>query len=51
MKKIEGVVVKNIGGGCCKPQGDRFEVIEDFTVGIVDGAMALINDNKVKELG
>ena len=50
MKKLEGVVINDVGWRGRQAQRDGLEVVEHLAEGVVDGAMALIDDDEVEEV-
>lgn len=50
VEELEGVVVDDVGGGGRQTEGDRLEVIENFTVGVVNGTVAFIDDDEIEEV-
>ena len=50
MEELKGVVVNDIGGRGGQPQGDGLEVVEDFAIGVVDGAVAFIDHDEIEKM-
>ena len=50
MEELEGVVVDDVGRRRRQAQRDGLEIVEDFAIGVVYGAVALIDDDEVEEV-
>lgn len=51
VEESESVVVNDVAWRSSETELDRVEVLQDFAVCVVDGAMALINDDEVEKVG
>ena len=50
VKKLEGVVIDDVGRCGRQAQGDGFEIVEHFAIGVVDGAVAFIDDDEIEKM-
>ncbi len=50
MEKLKGIVVDDIGGRGGEAQGEGLEVAQDFTIGIVNGAVAFIDHDEIEKV-
>jgi hypothetical protein len=50
LKKGKGVVIYNISWRGCKTEFDGVEIVEHFAVSVVNGTVALIDDNEIEEM-
>lgn len=51
MEELEGVVVDYVSRRSGKTQGDGFEVVEDFAIGVVNRTVAFIDNDEIEKSG